>query len=133
MKLTELIKLIESKIGKKIVLREDNNRVTWGEEEIHDLNDEPPKHFANKYKGKPVDIFFLKNNKASISKRTSNLVYHGKDSGKGLKNQTNIKYVYGGLEDSFYKLENWKKLIYSVYKGSNSNAQILNNLEENNK
>ena len=125
--------LTESLINSLIrsVLKENNYRVTSGSEEIHQLNDEPIKFFANKYKDKSVDIFFLKDNKASISKRTSNLIYHGKDSGKSLKNQDNIKYVYSGLEDSFYTLENWKKLISSVYKGTNSKIKKINNLQEN--
>ena len=112
------IKLFES------FLNEDSNRITWGEEEIHDLNDEPVTLFAKKYEGTKNDIFFTNDGKAYVTVRMSNISYHGKDSGKNIKGD-NVKFVYCALENEFYSLEDFKKLLKSVYNGNRPRIKPL--------
>lgn len=100
-------------------------RITWGEEEIHDLKDEPISIFAKKYEGTKNDVFFTKDGKAHVTVRMSNLTYHGKDSGKNIKGD-NVKAVYCALEGGFYSIDDYKKLLKSVYNGNRSRIKPLN-------
>lgn len=100
-----------------------NERVTFGEEEVWQLQESPPS-FASKYAGQAVDIFFTTDGKASVTKRTSNLIFHGKDGGKGLDIK-NVKYVYSGLEDEFYDSKDYGKLLRSVYMGKDSRIKPI--------
>jgi hypothetical protein len=109
---------------KKIILFEEfinESRITYGAEEIHDLGNMPKKEFATQHKGEGVDIFFTKDGKATVSDRKSNLIYHGKDAAKSIK-LGDVQYIYAGLEDEFYKPEDWVKLLNSVYKGKRANV-----------
>lgn len=103
---------------------ESSTRVTWGEEEVHELNDEPINLFIKKYEGKKNDIFFTTDGKAIVTGRMANLSYHGKDSGKNIKGN-NIKFVYCTLENEFYSLDDFKKLLRSVYNGSRPRIKPL--------
>jgi len=139
--LREIVKLVDATISKKLNegdytgylagnnLRDRfnkklNERIVHGEEEIWELN-EPIKLFVEKYKGKPVDIFFTNDGKASVTKRTQNLVMHGKDSGRSL-NLNNVKHVYSGLDNKFYRPEDIGKIFKSAYLGSNSRVRAIN-------
>jgi len=109
---------------KKIILFEEfinESRITYGAEEIHDLGNMPRKEFAAQHKGESVDIFFTKDSKATVSDRKSNVIYHGKDAAKSIK-LGDVQYIYAGLEDEFYKPEDWVKLLAAVYKGRRANV-----------
>jgi len=93
-------------------------RITWGEELAYNLNHDRPLTFVKAYEGQGVDIFFTKDGRSAIvTQRTSNLISHGKDTGKSM-NTSDVKFVYCGLEKEFYTPEDYKKLLNAVYKGS---------------
>lgn len=103
-------------------LKENQARITHGSEEIHKLNDQPIKSFASQYSGDPVDIFFTNSGTAHVTKRTTNLISHGKDSGKSL-NLKDVKIIYSGLGDEFYKPTEFGAYLKSVYMGSKSRVR----------
>jgi len=114
---------IKNQTMRKIYLYEEfvnENRITWGAEEVHKLGNMPKKEFAAQHKGESIDIFFTKDGNAIVTQRPSNLVYHGKDAAK--INVAGIDFVYAGLENEFYKPEDWKKLLNSVYKGKKASV-----------
>jgi len=105
------------------------SRVTHGSEELHKLNGMSKKKFAERYKGDGVDIFFMEDDTAVVSNRSSNLIHHGKDGARSLK-LNSISVIYGGLEDRFYTPENWKKVLHSVYKGKRASVGTVD-IKEN--
>lgn len=93
-------------------------RITWGEEEIWDLG-EPASEFARKYANTLVDIFFTNDNKAIITKREANLIFHGKSAKNDGMNLKDVKFVYSAPDDMFMKPEDFKKLLNSIHYGTN--------------
>lgn len=90
-----------------------SKRITEGAEEIYHLNGEPEELFVKEHKEK--DIFFTKDGQAHCTGRGYNLIAHGK--GGKFAHEEDVKFVYAGLEKEFYKLQDFKKLLKSVYYG----------------
>jgi hypothetical protein len=95
----------------------NESRVTWGEELVYDLNRDKATLFVTEYEGLSNDIFFTKDNQAIVTKRTSNIISHGKNP-KDLK-LDNIKFVYCGIEKEFYSTADYTKLLNAIYRGLN--------------
>lgn len=104
---------------------ERDSNITHGAEEVHSLNGEPVSVFAGKYKDTKSDVFFTPDGKAHVTVRMSNLIYHGKDKCKGIDNKR-VSMVYCGLEDEFYSLEEYAKLLNGVYKGVRARVKPIN-------
>jgi hypothetical protein len=103
-------------------------RFTAGEEEIWDLN-EPIKEFVKQFP-KEKDIFFTNDNKAHVTKRGSNLTFHGKDGRTDKSfNIDNVKAVWGGYEEEFYEVNDYFKMLKSIYHGRKLNIKPINIIE----
>lgn len=103
-----------------------NRRVTHGTEEVHVLNDMPESAFAASasINGlQDADMFFTEDKRVYCARRSSTLIYHGKD-GKGM-NLTDVKSVYCALEKEWYAPTEYVKLLKSVYYGRKSRAKTL--------
>jgi len=118
-------KMIISKFGLKENVTEA--RITHGSNEIHDLNSDTPQQFVKRYDKE--DIFFTNDGQAVVTKRSSNIVYHGKDGGKSI-NMSNTKFVYCGIEKQFYSVEDYRKILKAVYIGKKAKVTPLRNITE---
>lgn len=98
--------------------------ITFGEEFVHTLaSGVTHKEFAKDFKGLDKDIFFHASGLAHETKRRSNLIYHAKNKGQGT--DMRIRYVYCGLEDAFYDIIEYYKMLNSIYYGRKSQAKEL--------
>lgn len=105
-------------------INESNDRVTWGEEEIHDLNSDSPQHFVTRI-GDDKDVFFTDKNTAIVTKRISNVISHGRDGNKTLSLKGVNKVWCGG--EGFCTPEAYVKFLKCVYNGTKFTGKFTNN------
>lgn len=98
----------------------NDKRITYGPEEIYQLNNDEPKFFVTQFRHRkePPDVFFTNDGYATVTGRGWNLTSHAEDKGKYIRRKSEIKFVYASHEDEFYTLEDYLLLLRAIYMGT---------------